>query len=285
MKMRLGGITNIDTSEYGNPYSVIDSIQKAKYNDLDILIGPEWSLTCRPGLYNRNVKTKKSETWVELLFNAPDYIKYAPKDARNILEEGLENDFKKFTKIPAIPYSKREYENMLKDIKYASKGSDMLIFPGTAMFYDENRVLYNVMPVISNGKIVKNIYKFHDGLSSRFNLENALKLYPYNKCNKEDYSFSYGKNPIINFNGIKTSVEICADAGMLKRQGVNGLDLQVLSSCGNSATDRVINKQGYLAVVDGLRNATVYVSSMHIPKLKPVEKFGELHIFDLEFGA
>ena len=286
MDMLLGAMNNIETSEYGNPYSVIDNIQQARDKDLDILIGPEWSLTCSPSLYTKKTaKNREAEAVINTLFNAPDNIKYAPRDARKILDEELEDGFERFDEIPSIPYSKREYQSLLNDVMDASKGSDMLIFPGTAMFYDENRVLYNVMPILRNGKIVKNVYKFNDGLGSRFNLENALELYPYNKHEKENYSLSYGKTPTINFKGITTSVEICADSGILKKYGVDNLDLQVLSSCGNTSTDRVINKQGYLAIVDGFKSVTVHVSGKYIPKLKPLEKSSNLSVFNLEFDV
>ena len=284
--MLLGAMKNIETSNAGSPYNVISNIRHAKERGIDILIGPEWSLTCPSGIYTKKmIKGKKAKDAINMLFNAPDYIEYAPKDAKKILEERIENGLEVFEKVPNIPYSKREYEKLLNDLKTASKGSDMIIFPGTAMFYDENRILYNVMPVIRNGKLLKNVYKFNDGLSSEFNLEGALKLYPSEIYDKNDYSLSYGKDPVIRFNGIRTSVEICADAGILQKYGVHGLDLQILSSCGNSSTTDVINNNGYLAVVDGLNGVEIKGYGKYASKLKPLEKSGGLYVFNLQFDV
>ncbi|EEZ92536.1 MAG: hypothetical protein BJBARM4_0898 [Candidatus Parvarchaeum acidiphilum ARMAN-4] len=286
IELLLGGMTNLETSKYGNPSEVISNIKKAKNKNIDVLIGPEWSLTCSPRLYTKKMtKNKEAEVVINALFNAPDYMKYAPKDAKKILEEEVEEGFERFYEVPSIPYSEREYKRVLNDLTNVSKGSDMLIFPGTAMFYDEDRVLYNVMPILRDGKIVKNIYKFNDGLGSKFNLENALELYPYNKHDRDNYSLSYGKTPIINFRDIKVSAEICADAGILKKYGVKDLDLQILSSCGNNSTDRIISKQGYLAIVDGFKSPIVHVSGKYIPKLKPLEASKELQTFKLEFNV
>ncbi|MEM0142722.1 MAG: hypothetical protein QXL94_02015 [Candidatus Parvarchaeum sp.] len=284
IEMLLGAMDNLETSNSGSPYEVIENIHLAKDRGVNILVGPEWSLTCPSGLYpKRFVRNNKAKKAIEMLFNAPDYIEYAPRDARKILEEEVETGLERFKEVPRIPYSKREYENVIKGLKMASRGSDMLIFPGTAMFYDEDKVLYNVMPVISNGKLLKSIYKFNDGLGSEFNLENTLRLYPSEVYPKGDYSLSYGKDPIIKFNGIKTSVEICADAGILKKYGVTDLDLQVLSSCGNSSTEGVINRNGYIVVVDGLNETKIRVSDKYSSKIRPIEKSNKLQIFNLEF--
>ncbi|MCL4373152.1 hypothetical protein M1384_03770 [Candidatus Parvarchaeota archaeon] len=287
IEMLLGAMKNIETANNGNPYGVITNIYNAKDNGIDILVGPEWSLTSKSGIYSRKLITKnKAKDAIKLLFNVSDYNEYAPRDARKILEEKIDDE-SVFEEVPDIPYSKREYERVLKDLKIASKGSDMLIFPGTAMFYDKNMTLYNVMPILRNGKVIKSIYKFNDGLSSRFNLRGALRLYPsetnYEEYKKEEYSLSYSKNPIINFNGIKTSVEICADAGILKRYGITNLDLQILSSCGNSSTDNAITRKGYVVAVDGFRDVNIRVSGKGLFKQRPIEKSEDMYLFNLEF--
>lgn len=288
IEMLLGAMKNIETTDNGNPYEVITNIYNAKDRGIAVLVGPEWSLTSKSGVYARKLITRnKAKKALELLFNAPDYNEYAPRDARKILEEKIDNE-SVFEEVPDIPYSKREYEKLLKGLKMASKGSDMLIFPGTAMVYDEKRVLYNVMPILRGGELIKSVYKFNDGLSSRFNLDGALRLYPsetnYKGYEKEDYSLSYGKNPIITFNGIKTSVEICADAGILKKYGVNNLDLQILSSCGNSSTENVINSKGYVVSVDGFRDVDIKVSGKGMFKQRPVEKSDDMYVFNLDFS-
>ena len=287
IEMLLGAMKNIETTDNGNPYQVINNIYNARDRGIDILVGPEWSLTSKSGIYARKFITRnKAKKAIELLFNAPDYSEYAPRDARKILEEKIDNE-SVFEEVPKIPYSKREYEKLLKGLKVASRGSDMLIFPGTAMFYDENRALYNVMPILRDGEVIKSVYKFNDGLSSKFNLEGELRLYPsetnYEEYEKGKYSLSYGKSPIVTFNGLKTSVEICADAGILKKYGINNLDLQVLSSCGNPSTENVINSRGYIVAVDGFRDVDIRVLGKSIPKQRPIEKSDDMYVFNLDF--
>jgi hypothetical protein len=284
LEMLLGAMTNLETQEYGNPYEVIENIKYAKERGIDILIGPEWSLTCPPGVFSKSmIKGKKISKVIDILFNAPDYIEYAPRDAKKILIEKADMESDKFNDYPYIPHSKKEFEKILTAVAGASKNSGMLIYPGTAMSYDKDRILYNVMPVIKDGKVLKAVYKFNDGLGSKFNLEGSLMLYPSETSKDPDYSLSYGKDPIIDFNGIKTSVEICADAGILKEHGINNLDLQVLSSCGNSSTVSAVNNRGYIAVVDGLKEPEVKVIRKYVPRLKPVERNERMKIFSLEF--
>lgn len=319
IEILLGAMKNIETTDTGNPYEVIANIYRAKDRGIDVLVGPEWSLTSKSGVYVRKfIKNRKARNAIDMLFNAPDYSEYAPRDARKILEEEIDNGLEIFEEVPKIPYSKREYQKLLNGLKVASRGSDMLIFPGTAMFYDENRVLYNVMPVIRDGELIKEMYKFRDGLGSNFNLNDSLTLYPsevysrsiYNPnktklkfANDEKYyrfenvmytgctekqlisKISYGGNPIIYFDGLLISAEICADAGLLSRMNINNLDLQVLSSCGNSSTESVINNKGYIAAVDGFKDVQIKVSGKYTPKLKPIEKADDMHVFRLQFNS
>lgn len=323
IEILLGTMKNIETTNNGNPYRVIDNIYHAKDKGIDILVGPEWSLTSTPGAYIGNsIRKRKAKDAINTLFNASDNSKYAPRDARKILEEEIDDGLEVFEEVPKIPYSKSEYKRLLEGIKTASRGSDMLIFPGTAMFYDENKVLYNVMPVIRDGELIKEIYKFRDGLSSDFNLNNSLTLYPsevYSRSvyhpNKAELKFtnderykrfeniiytgctaaelisklSYGGNPTIRFNGLLTSAEICADAGLLSEMNVSNLDLQVLSSCGNfstnaAITDGVINDSGYIAAVNGFKGVKITVSNNHTSKLKPIERADGMHVFNLQFN-
>ena len=286
LELILGAMKNIETDNYGSPYTVIDNIHYAKDQNIDVLIGPEWSLTCSPGIYTESmIIGRKAKDAMEILFNDPDYIEYGPKDAKKILLEKIHDGKERFYAIPHIPHSKREYERVLSDVKKASIGSDMTIFPGTAMFYDKNRILYNVMPVISNGRVIKNIYKFGDGSGSAFNLDGALKLFPGEVSpDKNDYSLSYGKDPAVYHNGIKTAAEICIDTGILNnRYGINDLDLQILSSCGNSYAVPAVGDNGFIAVTDGFRSAEIKVTKKNGAKLKPVKKSAKMGIFRLDF--
>lgn len=284
LELTLGVMNGIKTSDYGNPYRIIRNIESAKKNNVDIFVGPEWSLTYTPGVFNKNsLEGKKAKTVVETIFNAHDYIEYAPRDAKAILMEAIEESKENFIKIPQIPHSKREYKNILNKLLEISKDSDMVIYPGTGMFYDKNRVLYNHMPVINKGKIIKNLYKFNDGLGSRFNLENKLRLYPSQTSKSRDYSKSFGDSPIISVFGLKTAVEICADYGMLKELGINYLDLQIMSSCGNFSEVPAVNNNGYIVLVDGIEEKKSKVIKRYTQKIKPVKTSQSMDIYKLKF--
>ncbi len=281
----LVGAIKMDTSDYGSPYEVIEDIRYAKKENLDVLIGPEWSLTCSPGIFPKSMLQKaKAKKVINSMFNAPNYLEYSPRDAKEILIEAVDSGIKKFDKIPYIPHSKREYDKILKDILKESKDSSMLILPGTGMFYDDkSRILYNNMPVIEDGRIIKNIYKFNDGLGSKFNLEKKLRLYPSETTKNPQYSMAFGDSPIINSHHLDIGVEICADSGLLKEMKVKDLNLQVLSSCGNSSTVPVINNNGYLVIDDGFIDPEIKVINNTNLKLKYAEKGKNMDIFNLRY--
>ena len=278
----------MSTEQYGSPYDILDNIRIAKEKNIDILVGPEWSLTSPPGIFSKSLlRGKKSEKVVEAMFNAPDYNDYVPRDAEEILLELIEEGVKKFEEVPYIPHSKIEHDKLISEIMRESKEADMLIFPGTDMFYDEKRILYNNMPIIYSGRLIKNLYKARDGLGSRFNLGGKLCLYSVENIeyfgNKPDYSQFFGNNPIIKSYGLNSAVEICADSGLLNSMGVTNLDMQILSSCGNSSTVSVTKDKGYLIAVDGFKEGTVRVNNKYERKMKPIERNKNYEIYKLDF--
>ncbi len=284
LELLLGAMKNLETSRYGSPYKVIEDIRHAGENNVGVFICPEWSLTCPPGVFTEKMlNRKKPEKSIDLMFNAPDYVEYAPRDAKKILIDAIYNGLEEFNCIPDIPHSKKEHNKIVKDLLRESSKYDMVIYPGTDMFYDDKKVLYNHMPVIKKGKVISNIYKFRDGLGSRFNMAGNLKLYPSETMQKKGYSYPFDEYPIVDIYGLKTSAEICADAGILKELKINDLDLQVLSSCGNSMPVPAINRGGYIAIVDGFKKPQIKILDSYLQKVKPVKRSEEMDIFRLEF--
>jgi predicted amidohydrolase len=100
-----------------------------------------------------------------------------------------------------IPYSPREALKVIDALCDATKGSDMVVMPGTMMVYTQSDRLYNVMPVVSNGKLIYSVLKYVNGGSSDF----ALGGLKFESGRERGAVFEHG--------GIKFGVEICADRG------------------------------------------------------------------------
>ncbi len=284
-----GLMKNVESDYYGNPYEILENIKKGKEKNLDILVGPEWGLNSVPGVYSKSIlKKQRANIALDAMFNAPDYCEYAPRDAKKILEKQVEETgLKYFDKLPMIPYSEREYNKLVDSLKSHSKNSDMIIFPGTAMFYDQDKRLYNAMPVLKNGEVIKTLYKFRDGLGSKFNLNNTLFLYPIETQGLSGLAgleLAYGRDPRIYMDNLKIGVEICADTDVLKKDyNINDLDIHILSSCGNTSTSSAIHKNGYLLVVDGYLNPEVKVADVSSRKISPSSNESDLATFELKF--
>ncbi|MBE5729436.1 hypothetical protein IG206_01400, partial [Candidatus Parvarchaeota archaeon] len=48
LSLEVGLMNNVETHNFGDPYKVIDNIERAKADNLDVIVGPEWSLTHSP---------------------------------------------------------------------------------------------------------------------------------------------------------------------------------------------------------------------------------------------
>lgn len=317
--LEVGLMRNIETHNYGDPYKVIKNISLSEERGLDVLVGPEWSLTHEPNiLLYENFKDKDPREIIEGLFDFHKDLIYAPEDAKRILERLLDEGRLKFkSKLypsnrfrhkfrnmpqnhsksrrfmvngvkklkvmepPSIPYSKREYLKLIGSIKEQTRNSDMLVIPGTAMYYDKDLRLYNAAPVVHSGRISRTFYKFKDGGGSSFNLNGMLKISPdqYDNIGFEPY----GRDPLVHFKGKRIGVEICADSGVLKTDyGVDDLDLQVLVSCGISGYLDATRKGGYIAIMDGCKEMTRSVKSGG-NTLRPTRRYPEMDVFTLRY--
>ena len=320
LSLEVGLMNNVETHSSGDPYKVIDNVERAKAYNLDVIVGPEWSLTHElTVLLYDEFKSKSEGEILDSLFDADRSLTYSPHDAKKILEKQLDDGKLKFgyklyplrrfmektanlqqdytkTKIfhfdgeevlkvvqaPRVPYSRREYTKLLDTLRERSLDSDLLIIPGTAMYYDHNLNLHNVAPILHNGKVLKSFHKLSDGGSSSFSLNGALKLYPdpYEGSSLE----AYGTNPNIYFRGLKVGVEICADSGILKNDyRINDLDLQVLVSCGIVESLPATKLSGYISVVDGCKDVSLSVSRRG-RELKPGRRDMYMDIFRLKYN-
>jgi hypothetical protein len=149
------------------------------------------------------------------------------------------------------PYSPGKFRDTLAKIKDASRYSNTLIIPGTAVIHTKENKMYNILPVVYKGQIIFSTIKKADGGTSFFDINNNYELIG------EDYKI---RNTFY-WKGIKIGIEICADSGTLHEQGENNLNIQILSSSGVRNTTLAIKENGYLICADGNRSAgrKVYV--------------------------
>lgn len=139
-----------------------------------------------------------------------------------------------------MPYSYVEFGRLLSVIRRMSTYSNALIVPGTAVIYTKGYKMYNILPVFYKGKTVFSTIKKTNGGTSFFD-KGRFELIG------EDYSI----NNTFVWDGLKIGIEICADSGMLYKQGKTDLDLQILSSSGIRTTELAVKKSGYLICSDG----------------------------------
>ena len=247
-KMRIGLTEGFYSYDYGSPEHIFYLIDEHKGKNLDLLVGPEWGLNAKPeGLYYRR-KFKNLDDFIDNAFTAETKISdYAPKDAKSIL---LKNrDRLRFSTLNNIPYSEAEAHRVIDALKEHSKNCDTLILPGTMVSYDNKGRLSNYMPVIQNGKHLKNIYKISDGGTRFFSLFGVLEFaINEDECDIERF---VPKNNVLYADNKKIGVEICADSGRLREVGVKDLDLQVLSSCGNYTIEPAVEEGKYVVCADG----------------------------------
>jgi hypothetical protein len=185
----------------------------------------------RPGLKVATIADSSSD-----LNSILDAVEVAKKEGADIFV-GPEWSF---MEIHPDPYSPRETRQILEKLRAASKGSKMLIVPGTLMVYTASGRLYNLLPIFGDGKLMYSYIKRTDGGSKDYNLQR--------------YKLQFGKKSgVFTYGGLKFGVEVCRDAfacGLYER-GVRNLDVQILSSAGNSYTTAAINDSGITICVDG----------------------------------
>jgi hypothetical protein len=237
----LAGVIKLETSvpDTKNPKKIIEAIKTGKKKGLDLLVGPEWGLCASA--------EKPSST-----FSVHDYMSFFPPrevlDARKLQCEK--------------PYSPREALKVINALRNATKGSDMVVMPGTMMIYTNSGRLYNVMPVVSNGKLIYSVLKYNDGGSSLFNLGGILK---FMHGRSHGYTFKH--------DGIQFGIEICADSCSLARttsqNGSKGLDIQILSSCGDRYTISALRRGGYFICSDGTGDGYTRVETSNRKPISP----------------
>lgn len=188
------GIIDINTNKpkYSSLEKTLDVLEKARKFDLDIIVGPEWSL--------------------------------------------MDNRFSN-----ELPYSSKELEKIFCRLKNATNETKELTLAGTAVISTNNRKMYNFLPVIYDGKVIFSTIKMTDGGTSFFN-----------NGNYEIIGRDYSMTNDFEWKKLKIGIEICADSGVLYRNGKRDLDLQILVSSGIRITNLAVKKGGYLICSDGI---------------------------------
>ena len=156
--------------------------------------------------------------------------------------------------------SEKEKKSYVEEIKEATKGKDVLVLPGTFLWYDKEESIHDTAPIISEGEQIKEYHKFTNGNMFYFLPEKCEFIYdcpkdkPWNISKKWMNSEQGG---IFKWNGNKVGVEICSDhySGMLREAEVekDDFDLQVVISCGIMLCPEsvAVKKGGYAVYCDG----------------------------------
>lgn len=143
-------------------------------------------------------------------------------------------------------YSEQEKEEIIGQLAEKAKDRSTLIVPGTIMWYDDD-FFYNTTPLISKGKLLGEHHKHEDG-------GDVIQAHE-KKCDKKMYQ--QWEKGLFRWKDYAVGIEICADAGKLKRfLNDNKLpfpDLYFLVSCGVafSSNNVPIKYRGYGFYSDG----------------------------------
>lgn len=142
----------------------------------------------------------------------------------------------------AHPYTREEKDSIIEDLLAHSEGSEMLIFPGTMVYYNRNAIC-NLLPIIRNGKIVYMYHKKRNGGDSVFKPDKQVDFRP-------------GEEPnVFKLDGYRIGIEICADSGNLFYDtyyaGEDGVDLQVFVASGLSSTVNALKNGGLFFYSNG----------------------------------
>ncbi len=282
-KRYLIGVLSMVTSrpKTSNPITIRNAIIRGKALRLDMLIGPEWSLCSssatrcksnKESTHDKVLSRLASKGWVETsnsdheknVHNTAPLLRsrtFSARDANDLYRQM--HNTRHYRELPEdVPYSPREAVRVINALRNATKGSDMVVMPGTMMIYTNSGRLYNVMPVVSNGKLIYSVLKYNDGGSSLFNLGGILK---FMHGRSHGYTFKH--------DGIQFGIEICADSCSLARttsqNGSKGLDIQILSSCGDRYTISALRRGGYFICSDGTGDGYTRVETSNRKPISP----------------
>lgn len=142
-------------------------------------------------------------------------------------------------------YTQNGAQKIINRLLKHSKGSDMLIFPGTIV-YSSPYGSRNLLPVIKNGELIYTYHKRTDGGTSNFDAKSR---------------FIQGQETgVFEHDGNRIGVEICADSGQLvqRRLWTGELDMQFFIAAGATRTESALRKGGLFFYANGGEDAGVY---------------------------
>ncbi|MBI5355738.1 MAG: hypothetical protein HZB68_04760 [Candidatus Aenigmarchaeota archaeon] len=147
------------------------------------------------------------------------------------------------------PVTREDKDSMVERLLEYSRGKDTLLFPGTVVWKDESGLMKNTIPVISNGEVVFEYSKMHDG--------GEVNLAKYHNL-----TASYGSVPgRFSWKGYDFGLEVCRDHFMatLTASNAKSVDFHVIVSCGMDVWfDNVVSKElGYVMMCDGYQEKGV----------------------------
>ena len=137
------------------------------------------------------------------------------------------------------PLTVQEYHACVNTLRFMTKGSSVLLIPGTFV-WKNGGVLYNTTCVMYDGEVLFQYQKMRDGG------EGVI-------AEKHGLIPNFGKElGIFYWKGLKVGLEICADGGILEKEGVRDCDLLFLISCaGPDPKLQSIKTGGYAIKNDG----------------------------------
>lgn len=278
------GVIDLETYGHGSPDIVLESIRKAKKHNLDLLVGPEWSLSAPgdgtgPRAYPYGeakslIDLLKTETIGSDMLVVPGTFVYF-KDLADVKEKFIANSAEISLKHPEECEREINPNDIKNGIVNIKRGPFSKIFPSKRF------VGYDYMPVLSNGKIVYSLTKEENGGTGSFLGKRTIRGY-------------IPKSRKFEFSGLSFGAEICSDAGRLRREDVKNLDVQIVSLCGQLYSPPNVLREGGVYVYSngygfgsepGGKTGQALIGKIksgRLIPLDPIESDGRLEIFETD---
>lgn len=145
-------------------------------------------------------------------------------------------------------YSEREYRTLVKKLRETSKGFSGLIVPGTIAWKDGEGNYRNTALALSNGRILKEYDKRHDGDDHSFASRRGIRWK------------AGGTDSLFTWRGLRVGLEVCRDhrvAGLLwdlTERGQPMVDLQLVVSAGVPVSHTAVGVGGIVVLAQGARD-------------------------------
>ncbi|MBI4441450.1 hypothetical protein HY639_04740 [Candidatus Woesearchaeota archaeon] len=147
------------------------------------------------------------------------------------------------------PLTEKQHRHFLRRQCRVTEKTDALVIPGTFVWAADGKVR-NIAYLLQRGNVIGQYQKRKDGGEGSY---------------ASDFGLQYVRGTelgLVDWEGLRLGIEICADSGILSDNGINDRDILFLVSCGLDRQRKIpsgscLRKGGYGFVNDGYQPAVL----------------------------